>query len=613
MLKGLRDEYLQAAGRLGWDEGKITKAVLDRRGSMDMLASQWRSLWQTILRFFFPTLDNVYFTGSRGEVRFNEVYSSEPATYLMDITDHLVRTLFPQDIPWFSLGAYDQRGVEIEKGRLPTAVLRHFDDVVKLMRASLDVGGFYSQARKTVLHDLLLGNCSMRAHPHPGKQGWVVYRDVPIHHLSVQRDSLGQVYCLGWKTAKEKWDALREYGPERYALFKQPMPQGTGEVYRDPLRRDAFGGMGGGVGASWNMGALGTASPITKERNVEVENLMIPNDPGSGIPGGAALFPEFRYVNYVVSVMTKRLIDVEYHRTNPFGVATDIIVAGEDYGRGMCGRVLPDVAVLNAKKKASLYADAMASRPPIVVQGGGFVNDVSESNLKPWQWLHTKQGTTVAPLWDSTKLFKRNRAIFEDEKISVAEGLRKNRIEVEMKDRMSATEFVQRMDNLQGLFAPLARSFVEECVIPVLSSVLDYFYLIGRAPPPPMESLGDGMEYRIQVRNSFTYGHGSEVGANLTRALVPLEAAIAAQPEILDYVDFRVALRSSLARYEMAHTIKDEDAVRRERMERAERMAAGPAGQPSPSQKGAGAATAERAERDARAEGTDSEMDYGGS
>lgn len=576
MLKGLRQRYLESVAPMNMNESDVTHAAIFRSNMIEQDALQWRSLWQTILRLFFPSFNNVYVDGgTNGEIRFNEVLTSDPTTYLMKQVEFLMRSMFPQQTPWKGVGVYDQGGRTVERGKLSTQMLQHLDDVVNVLRYLLKYGGFYDQIRQSLLHFLLLGNACMRVSPSGSEWGALTFTDVPIAKIGVQRDSFGKVYALSWTETMERWEVVRSYGQEGLALFEQTNLLATSPEKIMTMQR-MFGGTtsGGAVGftgmpVATTGTALGTANNPQKTHAVETLRLLIPNTGNTGVPNSGRLFPEMGYICYVMTKKTKRLLDVEMYTTIPYGVATDVRVDGETYGRGMCGRVLPDVGVLNSKKKIELISDRVCGASPLKVTGTGLQRPIS-SELRPFELIPLKPGTNMEPIFDANSMWRRNRAIYEEENLSVKRGMEVDNIEPEYKDRMTGMEFTRRQDTSQSQFLPKSNNIYDQLVHPVLQEALNHAYLVGRLQPPPEEMLLSGLNFRLETYSTFTYGQNSEKGYNINRALAPLGDIPSAHPEILDNIDFNKVLRSQFSHYEMAHWLRNTDEVDQMRQRRAE-------------------------------------------
>ena len=613
MLKGLRNKYLEATSKsfAKVTEADIAHAVFNKFNKIDYDALSWRNLWKTILKFHYPALDNVYFSTTGGDIRFNEIYASEPTTYLTEVNDFMYRAMFPEGYPWFGVAVFDHYGRRVSKAKLSTSFLQHLQDAEDVLRDLLLHANFYPQVRTSLMHFNLLGNAILRVSPGVGDIGAIAVTDCPVHRMGVQRDSLGSVYALAWTEAMDRWQIYRDYGPEGWGLFRKTGGPGNPENYLNPITREVFGAGGGGITASGGMPGtfmpLGASQPKGGIDTEDVIRLILPNTKDTGIPNPGTVFPELKYICYVVTQKTKRLLDVEMYSDLPFGVASDTRVVGEAYGRGMCGRLLPDVGVLNKKKQIELVADSVTAQSPIVVSGQGLSRPVGNT-LKPFQMIHAKSNTTVGSLFNADAIMRRTKAIYEDEKLSVAEGMRRDKINLEMADRMTLGEFSQRRDISQSIFQPDSGVIYTQLIQPILKAALNYAYMVGRLPPPPQELLLSGLKFRIETYSMFSYGQNLEKGMNFSRAMAPLGDYPQIQPEILDNIDFNGLLRANLASYGLSDILKDESAVEAEREARAKLMSmerGGGSGSPSGAERGTQKAIEAATMREAEAAGLD--------
>ena len=282
---------------------------------MERDTQPWRMLWNSILRLFYPTLNNVYYDGSAGEGRINEVFASEPNSFLQKILNYLYTSMYPQTHPWIGVGVRTQSGIPVDKGKLSVPVIRHLDEAVSVVRYLLKEGSFYEEKQINLAHALLLGNSAMRAVPVGG--GMLQYIDMPVHRVSVQRDNLGRPFAHTWSERMERWQVTRDYGADAWMLFKRPAdnPTADPEFLRKYTELFGQGAGGGGIQPSGmsttHMNTIGTVPNAGQDGGFEtVIKVLIPNIPTSGIPGGGNLFPEMTHVCYVVTEKTKRLLDV---------------------------------------------------------------------------------------------------------------------------------------------------------------------------------------------------------------------------------------------------------------------------------------------------------------
>ena len=293
------------------------------------------------------------------------------------------------------------------------------------------------------------------------------------------------------------------------------------------------------------------------------------------------------------------------------GVAKDIQVVGEEYARGLCGRLLPSVAVLNNKKRLSMKAEGKLLGSPVGIEGPGFV-DKKKETYKENELLRLKAGTKLTPLFDPAAVFRQKQTLYEMDRANLERAMMIDKIQVEMADRMTLGEFTQRRD-INGLgFTSFANSHYKHCTVPQLKASLNYAYMSGRLPPPPPEIFESGLTMELETYSTFTYGQHSEKGMNLTRAMAPLGDVFSIQPELLDWINFKSILKRNFASYHLGNSLNTLDEVTRIRKQRAELANMGKAqgqAQPSAVDKGRDSAIAER-EREVTATSPDPGTEY---
>ena len=347
-------------------------------------------------------------------------------------------------------------------------------------------------------------------------------------------------------------------GREALALFEKPK-KGINQNMKMP----GMGGWGHGqntVGAiaPFNAGGNGTDWMM---KTKDVIRYYTPNKHYSPIPNKEEFYPEMDYLCFLVTFNTGRLLDVEAYPSIPFGISMGPTVQGEAFGRGLGNLMLPDVSVLNSKKKMEYQADAIQSQSPLLIKGSGFLKSPGD-NLRPFQKIYLHRNTEMSPLYDRAPLMQRAHSTFESELEGVGKGFRKDRIDVALADRMTATEFLRRRDASWGLFAPTAGRVYKQGAKPCLDTTVAWLILTEKAPPMPATLMGGKVQMQLETFSSFSYGQESEVGESLLRAFGPLMELFPDRTELMDNLDADSYLRSSLSRNELARYVPSRDMVR---------------------------------------------------
>ena len=557
MLQGLKNEYLKAVGPQL--ENTVCNQVQMVFGDVMRETMQWNNLWKVILRYFYPTLDNIFQEGYGGTVRSNEVYSSEPSVLINDYVDFIMKSIFPENTPWKRAGFTNEYGMPIDRFRLDVETLRYADKAIDMCRYWLKEGGFYENGHVTLMHDTLLGNAAMQT-----VMSWdeINFIDVPISRLGISRDSVGRVETVAEIFKFHDWEILKKYGQAGLELFKKPRsnPANTPLPPNAIYGRSTFGNPAMGFSTQQAVGVKTQFNEFTKD----VIRLFVPNAPYSLLPYNPEFLPEMGYLCFLVTHNTSRLLDVEAYPNLSFGVTRGTVVEGEKYGRGLGNQLLADVSVLNSKKKVEYYADSIQSQSPLVIKGSGFLKPPGKT-LRPFQKLHLHQNTTLEPLYARAPLMQKAHTSYEAEAESVGRGFRKDRIDVALQDRMTADEYTQRKDASWGLFAPVAGRLYKQLAKPCLESLLNWLIVTEKLPPMPATLMSGKVKFNVELFSVFSYGQESEQGQNLARAFGPLLPLLETRPELLDNLDSDAFLRNSLSRHELSKFVPSLEEVRRKR------------------------------------------------
>ncbi len=588
MLRGFRDEYLRSvAGKA--DEQQVCNLVRDRFSPAWQETLRWQSFWQIILRLFFPDLDNVGLGASSGDFRFGHVYTSDPANKLLTRIEFIMQNIFPRDGMWYRVQPFSPYGELIDRGAVSIAEQKYMDELAMLSRDLVLKSGFYDVVGTTLIHQALLGEGLN--YLSIAKENMIV-SDLPVHRLGVLKDSAGLAQGVGYYQTMDDWEVVREYGKEALQLFMKPSMKNNPKLSGNVPFGSQLGnhrGFAGAITPAAGVYTIGTADGMTNKGDRLKHSLRVtlPNKEYTGVAYGG-LHPEMEFITFVIAEQTNRLIDVEYHPEIPFGHAADIRVSGEYFARGLGSRLLPDVGVLNQKKKSNLIAEDLTSRSPIVVAGPGFVRPIG-NRIFPHQIIHAKAGTEVNNLYDRTATMRRNRSAFEDELMTLDQGLQLDKIYMEPKSHVSGGTYTQYQDANFSLFAPTALKLQEKLGIPMVSATINGGILLNKLPPPPPEMLESQFTYKLVPYSVFSFGQENQKGQNLLRALQPIGDFIPNMPELLDDFNARRFMKSNLSRYELSHYINSPEEAKQQ-FERRMAMAqggGGGGGRPSGAEEGA--------------------------
>ena len=567
-----KQQYLAAAGGSS-KEAEIIRVVMSHISRMDYTLQQWKPLWGQVKQQYMPDLNVIYQMGTEGENRSGQIWTSKPMSYVMKLVYFYYVSMFPEDL-FLTHTIRDRFGRQIPKGKVSPRFLQHLQDLRDVCIFLMERGRFFEEVLPYIAHFLLLGNSAMKMTQN--KKGLLVYRDTPVDALAVQRDSNGEIWGFAWKEQIDRWQLVRDYGQEIMQLFTNPtmVPQ-SGQVL-SPVNR--WMGLGGGNnlgGINYGNGSLGTATGSSQNNTEDIAYLHVPNASHTGIPGAGVFDADMEYVTYVVAVRTQRLLDVWTHPTSMYGVSSDLRTMGENYSRGLAGRLLADTFALNEHRKATLRGRGMVMQSPYLVAGPA--PSALKKGLQPFQMIKVDKDTKVEPLFQPAAIFRQQKDAEDMEVAMYRESMGVNNVEVETADRMTASEYMQRKDGSWSQFHPIAKQ-IYTGLKTIIQATQDHAYLSGMIAPPPPEMLLSGLDFEIELRSVFSFG-AKEKGSNLVRALAPFQELFAVQPELLDHLNFVPSMKSNLSDFQVVDALNSQEEVEEKRRRRAQMAAMEKAGQ----------------------------------
>ena len=575
MLRGFKDKYLKSVSGKA-NENQVCEVIRERFNPAWQETLRWQSFWQTTLRLFYPDLDNVTFGTSAGEVKFNRVYTSDPANFLTDRIEFISNKIFPRDGMWYKAQPFSMDGQFVQKSALSLAEQRYMDEMGFLSRELVKASGFYDTVDTSLLHYSILGE----AYPFVTlSMNEMEVSDLPVHRIGVLKTSAGKQVGIGYYQTMDDWEIVAEYGRDALALFEKnmqgTMPRPGGHNPYGQLHGIGTGGLGHGISGAitpaagvYTTGTGGTTvgGSGKGQRVKSILKVTLPNKAFMGIPFGG-LESKMEYVTFSIAETTNRLLDVEFHPTKPFGPASDKRISGEYFARGLGSRLLPDVGVLNNKKKYELYASALTSGSPIVVEGQGFTRPIG-NRIFPFQVIHAKEGTKVSNLYDRANVRRSARSAFEDEILSLRQGMGLDKMQMEPKSHVSGGTYTQYQDANFSMFAPSALRLQEKIGITIVNAIIQGGILMGKLPPPPPEMVESPYTYKLVPYSVFSFGQESQKGQNLMRAFHPVAEFMPHYPQLLDRFNIKEFWESNMSSYELSHYINNDEQAQRAAEER---------------------------------------------
>jgi hypothetical protein len=220
----------------------------------------------------------------------------------------------------------------------------------------------------------------------------------------------------------------------------------------------------------------------------------------------------------------------------PFAVPRWSLRSGETYGAGCGVNALADVKMLNKAEELNLRALAKAVDPPMALPDDGFLN---APNMNPGALNYLRTDTRGMDRMGPIQTGARPDLAFQfiemvQERIS---GIFYTTwLRLPQQPNMTATEVLQRRDELLRLLGPMVERLEAELLSPLIERSFAILLRNGLFPPLPA-SLARGGGWWVEYQGPLSRAQRLADAETVMRWFGALQPLVQADPTILDAID----------------------------------------------------------------------------
>jgi len=502
------------------------KRYVQRFNELEASRANWETHWQDIAEFVLPNRD---FTRTRtpGEERRQRIYNNTPGEALERLVGGINSLLTNQSQKWFDFGVHQHATSNEEDRWLSQArdvVLDLMGDPSLNLYATLDecyesLAGF---GTGVVFADSV---------------GGLRFRSVPLSGAFVDEDYMGMVNTVYRKYEYTLRQAIDAFGLENLPPEIQQRLRENPESER--LKADKH----------WFVHCVGPREDFDSE---------------------SLLATKMPWYSVTVHLDTAHIVRESGFKRNPYMVPRWRKGSGERYGRSPGMVLLQDIRYCNALSKAALSTAMKEADPPVQMPDSGFLKP---ARLGPGG-LNVYRSSSMGRIEPINTGARSDRAyaLIQEIEGRIRSGFYNDMFQMPMQDRMTATEVIQRQQEMRGLFAPTLNRLYSELLDPLVFEVFDLAVRADLLPEAP-----EGIRAR-GLKIHYTSPLASAQRASELNAFMNFWGAAGAvaesDPTILDNVHpdrtaRRLAKSVSLPE-EMTRTDKELAALRQIREEQAQ-------------------------------------------
>ena len=262
-------------------------------------------------------------------------------------------------------------------------------------------------------------------------------------------------------------------------------------------------------------------------------------------------------------------------RTFPYAITRDTRRPTEQYGRGTLLRVLPAIQMRNQMKRTQIRVWHMASDPALLLRDD---SSIDTADLRPG---HTVVGG-IDPLGNPTIQPFISGANFEvSQEFLIQEGqtidgafmldLFLSNADLEGRDRVTATEILERDRERVRIMTPLSDRDETESLGPIIERELDILNQFGLLPEMPPELEEAEGEFDIEFTNPLAVSRRSDEAIGSVQTVQAAIEASAANPTVMDNINLdeytRILARANSSPEALLNSPEEVLAIRQQRAE----------------------------------------------
>jgi hypothetical protein len=227
------------------------------------------------------------------------------------------------------------------------------------------------------------------------------------------------------------------------------------------------------------------------------------------------------------------------YREMPAAIPRWSKTTGEKYGRSPAMDVLPEVKMLNKMQEAVLMGAQKTVNPPLQMPDEGFM----KPDLRPGKMNYYRAGSTdrMEPVITNARVDFGFQAV-EEQRKSIRQAFYYDQLLLlQGGPQMTATEVIQRRDEMLRLMGPVLSRQHVEFLRPVVSRVFAIMQRKGMIPPVPKGL--DKATIDVQYSSMVARAQRSSETENILRTVNALQPFIALFPDAKDNLNPDKAVR----------------------------------------------------------------------
>lgn len=226
----------------------------------------------------------------------------------------------------------------------------------------------------------------------------------------------------------------------------------------------------------------------TKSRLFEYIEVSKPNPLKDKIPSP-------NYMNCVIDIQNKHLVDVSLHHHSPYVVARYSLASNEIYGRSSVWNTMPDIKIVNRLNKRTVQSIDYATSPPMLVQDATSLMKTQITPNSFVQGLDSGGRPTIVPLQLGGDV-QQTMQFYESKIRDIKNALMVSDLFLPDNPNMTASEVNLREIQASNLLRPILVRLEHEDLSKTIKRTISLLYQKGVIQQFPFEDVEDKMQLK---------------------------------------------------------------------------------------------------------------------
>lgn len=476
-------------------ENELARKVIKKYEDLKAERMNWDSHWDEVAKFVVPRKDNVYGQATIGEKRANRLFDTEGIRACDELAAALHGMLTNPATIWFGLSTGDPA---IDK---KYSVSFWLHDCTRKMINVLNNSNFQQEILETFTDLGSIGTNSLRIED--DKDEVVKFHSEPVYNVLIDDNSKGDIDTVVRCYKFDKRQILQEFG--------------------DSLSEEDKKSLGDAPEKKWEI--IHEVSPRNDEEMKK----------GLGNKG-------YKYKSIHVLRDKGIVLSESGFKSFPFAVPRWSKINKEKYGRSPAMKVLADIKMMNMMKKVTIQGAQLSIAPPLQVPDTGFLAPLK---LSPYSTNYRRTGLKdrVEPLFTGADP-RIGFELLEMVKMSIRQAFFLDKLNVDLGDRATATEVLQRKDEQLRTLGPVLGRLNRELLKPIIDRVFAIMEDRDMFLETPAEI--KNAELDIKYVSAIAQAQMAAESDSMMRAINASSAIIQMDPTVMDNIDGDAFLRKNL-------------------------------------------------------------------